>query len=343
MKRVSKRTLNMEMGNLICRFGQELVLLDLAEEIVLPALLADNQVREYGSTKFFFHDVQPVLLPNEDGTSVGIVGRFIKDTNLSREQIFDEKKGLIQDSESIRSSPSAIFLLILDNHRLVYVKETKGAPTQDNFKSTLLCFLRESHSRFIDNLFEEKRAARENNQNLKRVTKKELRIKYPAPTLEIIPLTSGDSIEKFIRKYKTLKTLEIAFGQRNDENDNDPFFDQVQQKKDEIGSTRSTLRHSNNKGLEKEVAIKEVAEATAQGNQEVRLVGEDHYGDVLRGNNEKFQLRKPIDDLGKSLPEAANDLYSSFNELVKDGTVRVPNITRKARRITDRIARRLFP
>lgn len=163
---MAERTLNMEMGNLICRFGSDHVLLDLAEEVVLPAFLTENQVRSYGSTRYFFHDVKPVLLDNDADKVVGIIGRFIKDTTLAREQIFVEDRGLVRDSESIRSSPSSIFLLILNNHRLIYVKETKDAPPKDAFKSTLLDFLRESHERFINKTFENHKAERDENPAL---------------------------------------------------------------------------------------------------------------------------------------------------------------------------------
>lgn len=340
---MAERTLNMEMGNLICRFGSDHVLLDLAEEVVLPAFLAENQVRSYGSTRYFFHDVKPVLLDNGADKVVGIIGRFIKDTTLAREQIFVEDKGLVRDSESIRSSPSSIFLLILNNHRLIYVKETKDAPPKDAFKSTLLDFLRESHERFINETFENHKAERDENPALERVTKKDLRAKFPRPSLELIPLTSEESIEEFVRKYKILKTIEIALSDRNDENDNDPFFDLMQKRKDDIGSAKSVLKHSNPEGLDKDVAITEIAEATSQGNQEVKLVGEDEGGDTLRGNNEKFQLRKPLDNLGDSLPEAANDLYVTFSSLVQDGLVKLPEVSDKARRLTNLIARKLFP
>lgn len=88
----------------------------------------------------FFHDVKPVLLDNSENKVIGIIGRFIKDTTLVREQIFLDKQRIVKDSESIQSSPSSIFLLILNNHRLIYVKETKNAPPKDAFIKTLLSF-----------------------------------------------------------------------------------------------------------------------------------------------------------------------------------------------------------
>lgn len=62
----------------------------------------------------FFHDVKPVLLDNSENKVIGIIGRFIKDTTLVREQIFLDKQWIVKDSESIQSSPSSIFLLILN-------------------------------------------------------------------------------------------------------------------------------------------------------------------------------------------------------------------------------------
>jgi hypothetical protein len=243
---MSEKSLSMEMGNLVCRFGKEKVLLDMSDEIVLPCFFDGGLVRTYDKTSYFFHDVSPVLLRgNESENIIGIVGRFIKDTTLEREQIFEAGKGLIHDTESMRSSPSSLFLLILNNHRLVYVKETKDAPSKESFRSTLLSFLRSKHKQYIEAEFERHNALREANPELERVTKKDLYELTPRPTLELISLTSEDSIEQFIRKYSILKTIEISLSDRNDENDNDPFFEELQKRKDAIGSTKSVVKHNN--------------------------------------------------------------------------------------------------
>jgi len=94
---MADKSLNMEMGNLICRFGDKKVLLDLAEEVVLPAFIDNSLVRSYDKTSYFFYDVSPVvLLNNQHEQVIGIAGRFIKDTTLEREQIFENGKGLIK-------------------------------------------------------------------------------------------------------------------------------------------------------------------------------------------------------------------------------------------------------
>lgn len=371
---MSKKSLNMEMGNLICKFGQNKVLLDLADEIVFPSFFDTNLIRSYDKTRYFFHDVKKVILNDDENNQViGIAGRFIKDTTLQREQIFEQERGLIKDTETMRSSPSAIFLLILNYHRLIYVREMSDAPTKETFKSTLLNFLREKHKNFINSEYETYKnlsksisSQQEIDSNMKisisklnalagrtvidlsqkesdkqLVTKKLLLEIVPYPSLELIPLTTTDSIEDFIKKYDVLKTLEISLFDRNDENDNEPFFEELQKRKDKLGSHKSTLKHTNSKGLKKDVAIHEISEATAQGNQSVKLQGIDLEGDILSGNNEKFQIRKSIDDLSDKPEKAAKELYQSFNGLVKEGLIKLPETSEKVINLINNLAQKL--
>ena len=340
---MAERTLNMEMGNLVCRFGKEKVLLDLVEEIVLPCFFDESLIRSYSKTSYFFHKVSPVILSNNENEKViGIAGRFIKDTTLEREQIFEQDKGLVKDSESIRSSPSAIFLLILNNHRLVYVKETKNAPSKESFKSTLLGFLRSKHNKYIDSEYERINKIHAEDHEHQKITKRELLENTPRPTLNLIPLTSEDSIEHFVQRYNILKTIEISLSDRNDETDNDPFFEELQKRKDAIGSNKSVVKHNNPKGLDINEAINEIAEATTQGNQSVKLAGLDNEGDVLQGNNENFQLRKPLSNLNTIPKKAANQLYESFTGLVNDSIIKIPETSQKAKAIINSLAKRLL-
>jgi len=86
----------------------------------------------------------------------------------------------------------------------------------------------------------------------------------------------------------------------------------------------------------------EIAEATEQGNQSVKLTGIDSEGDILRGNNEKFQLRKPLEDLSSQPVNAAKELYKTFLGLIEDGLVKVPETPQKARAIVESLVQRLF-
>ena len=317
-----KKEFILELGNFICKFGRQKALIDFLEDLIIPAFIDDKLERTYGKTKYFFHDVKLVHIPNDENKNVlGVIGRIIKDTTLEREQIF-EKGTLIKDRSSMKSSPSSVFLLVFNNHRLLYVKETKDAPSKETFGHTYLNFLRSKYNSFIEKTLKERN---EKDGSSKKTTKKKLRIEFPKPTLEIIPLTSEDDIEVFLKKYGVLKTIEIKFSERNNETDNDPFFEQLQTRKDLLGSAVTGIRHHNKDGLDKDYAVQEIREATVQGNQRVSLVGLDSEGDKLQGNNEQFQIRKSIDELSGNWDEDALNLFNSFMSLVKDDIIKVPN------------------
>lgn len=336
MAKDKERTL--EVANLICRFGDHKVLLDLAEEVVIPAFLDGDLVRNYDDTSYFFLNAKKVTLnSSSEPPVIGIVGRIIKDTTIRREQIYAPGKGLVKSEDALQSSPSAIFLLILNNHRLVYVAETKDAPSKETFRSTLLSFIRQKHQKFIEELHEKR-----NDESLSKITKKSLSEEFPRPTIELVPLTSESDIESFVKKYETLKVLEIKLLDRNDENDNDAFFEELQKRKDDLKSKISVVRHSSPEGLDIQQAVDEITEATQQGNQKVTLAGIDQNGDVLRGNNEKFQVRTPIEGLKRGISAAATQLYQTFSTLVEDGTVKLPKLTERTRKIVSDLSEK-FP
>lgn len=325
---MSKNKFTMEFGNFICKFGRKKGLLSMFDEVVSPAFFDKKMFRHYGDTKYFLYDVELVnLTKNKNEPVAGIVGRIIKDTLIEREQIFEESRGLVKDSRAIRSSPSAIFLLILNNHRLIYIKETRDAPTKETFGHTILNFLYKKHQIFINEQHEKLSA------NNKKITKTELKKTYPRPSLDIISLTSDGNIKNFINKYDTLKKIEIRFQNRNDEVDNDHFFEMFQKKQDAIKSDTSKLTHYNKDGLEKAEAIREVQDATAQGNQFVKLSGTDESGDKLDGNNEIFQLKKTIQGLTGTLVEDAANMYDSFVSLKKREMIKVLDDTERIKDI----------
>src|SRR5690349_18557822 len=116
----------LEVANFVLHFGDDLVLLDRYTEIVKPAFLKARE-RSFGDTTYLFHRVKEIDLSSRGNREVGIAGRIIKKTRLVREQVFDGRR-LIQDHREMDTAPSAIFLLLLSSHRLLYSRETSGAP-----------------------------------------------------------------------------------------------------------------------------------------------------------------------------------------------------------------------
>ena len=111
----------------------------------------------------------------------------------------------------------------------------------------------------------------------------------------------------------------------------------MQELQEDVGSSKTTLKHSNPGGLDPEAAIAQINEATDQGNQLVKLSGLDTEGDKLRGNNETFQLRRPLQELGVSVTAAAKRLYANFSSLVAAGAIKVPDTPDEAREAARRL------
>lgn len=307
---------HIEFANFTCKFGNQKVLLDLAREVVIPAF-QPGFFREYKDNKFFFLDTRLVNLAFSDDPILAIVGRFIRNTYLEREQIYKEDQGLVKDHQVIASSPSALFALILNNHKLLYLHETGHAPTLEAFRATASKFIRERHKSFIDELL---RIAKKEKRRLK---KRDLLEDYPYPSVEIVPLSSYSSLTDFIRKYDILRTVVARLTQTNDEIDTNPFFLTLRSMKDRIGSRQTAVSHYNKEGLSKDETISQIAPAVAEGNVMVDFRGVGLSGQVLNGNNDNFKVRVPIDDIPEDIGDAAKVMHDVFKNLTQDGTIKI--------------------
>lgn len=304
-------------ANFVCRFGDK-VLLDYAEEIVIPAFVDDKLVRTYGRTHFFFYEARLVVLDDDpDDPVLGISGRFIKNTHLTREQIFDPQRGLVPDEASIPSAPSAHFVLILNSHRLIYFPETAHAPDLKVFRSTALAFLREKHKTFIDRRYEELKGSGE------KVTKKQLVEDHPHPSLEVVPVSGDDEIEAFVRRYGLLKKIEFRLVTPNDEIDGAELFNDIREYFGPLQPDTTKIETRNSEGLDIEAAVPRIQSATETANQEIKLSGLDHDGNDLKGDNHTFQIGAPVDNLPPTRTGLTKKLYGIFENLKQSGTINV--------------------
>lgn len=307
-------------ANFVCRFGKDKVLLDYAKDIVLPAFFDDTLIRTYGTkTQFFFYEMELNEIQNDDsGVILGVSGRFIKNTQLTREQIFDPEKGIIADEASLQSSPSAFFLLILNNHRLIYFPETAHAPDLKMFRSTAFDFIKRKHKAFIDKLHEEL------NNAGQRTTKKELYEAHPYPTLEIIPVSGDEEVENFVRRYGKLTKLEIRLIATNDEIDGSKLFSEVRERLSTLDPNDARILASDAKdGLDIEAAISIISDATETDNHEIKLSGKDQDGNTLIGDNHEFNITTKIDPVPATRADKVRRLFESFTTLLTNGSIKI--------------------
>jgi len=128
----ASRAPKIAFANLIYRFGDELVLLDLADEVVIPAFTNTELRRATRGGTYFFLNVQISEVPDvEEGLPPLLVvhGKLVNDTLMTRDQFYSNETGLVVMPQSMPSAPTSFFALILNSHKLLYVPELEDAPS----------------------------------------------------------------------------------------------------------------------------------------------------------------------------------------------------------------------
>ncbi|HAS6339614.1 TPA: hypothetical protein RQJ95_003308 [Vibrio vulnificus] len=325
----------LEFGNYTLKFGNK-VLLDMYQDVVLPSFHEMKYLRKRGDTEYFFIDTQVIKLSEEESGEpvVGLCGRIVKNTKLKRDQIF-VGESLVEDPQELETAPSSVFLLVLNNHRLIFFKEVAGAPTIDNFRATSEYFLKRRHKEFIQELWEAGKAAREADSSKPRVTKNDLLAQFAWPELRITPLTDRQNLNEFIGRFSQIEKLTIKLVPTNTEINNDDFWRKLEASKNEMNSPSTTISFSNKKeGLSSSEVLRQTVSATALGNSEIRVSGIDTEGGEIKGDNEDFDLTIDVEDIPKDVPNAAAHVYSKFLELAEQGTITLPHL---AQGVVDKI------
>lgn len=304
--------------NLICRFGDRFVLLDLANEIVLPAFVDSKLSRKYGDTTYIFRGVDLIQIPGVEEARVALLvvyGRLIKDTLLTREQIYTPEGGLERKPESLPSAPSSFFALILNNHKLMYVPETAQAPSLGAFQATLQYFLGIKYRGYINARFQELKSGPEPT------SKKQLYHEIPHPVVEVVPLASKESIQEFLRTFEKLKRLEFRILPTNQEWQMGSTFEAIRKMRQSLDARDTKLVHQNPAGLDKQMAAEQINEAAATGNSEVDLAGTTPQGDRVKGNNRDFSLQVPAAGLPEKDADRAVRLVNLYNDYFERGII----------------------
>jgi hypothetical protein len=321
---VAGNTKTIHIANFICRFGDEQVLLDLAEEIVLPAFL-ERRERRYSTSRFFFDGIELVDFGTKSSPELLIVGRLVHDTSLVREQVL-QNGALVKDHATLASAPSALFALVLDTHKLLYLPETRYAPSIAAFRATAAYFIRMRHKEFLRAKLRSMKKAKQE------ITRAELLVKYPLPTIEVIPLSSEASLAEFLDQFKVLREIRIELVEPNDELDSEWLIKHMRATKGSLDATTGELAFKGTgDGLSRSAALKEISPIAEQANTKITFTGYDPNGDKLTGDNHHFKMGMPIEDVGSHPRAAGYDLYGAFRDKVKAGLLKVQEVGQNAR------------
>lgn len=321
-----------EFANFICHFGND-VLLDYLNEIVLPAFLNGRRIRMYGNSKYLLLDVKLVNLKSDlepDSRTPALVGRFVMDTVLQRDQILVGDK-IVNDTQKIKSAPSSLFVLLLDNHKLIYSKQVSGAPGLSAFRSTVEQILKLRWSDYINELSDDNKAAREVDAKIPKITKRALVESIQAPHLEIVPLAGSRNLKNLVDQFKILKEINIKVVRPNAELNNDGLFNTVEEARSQVNADATTLIHRNPAGLDKTQTIKQLVPAL-QGNALVTLRGTGPTAAKLVGTNEEMSMREPM-EVPSSVSKGSLAMFNKFKKLISLKALQVGRVINSERNL----------
>jgi hypothetical protein len=306
---------NMNLANFTCKFGER-VMLDLFDEVVMPAF-EDGYIRTFSDASYFLIDVG-LHRWSKDGliTEMAIAGRIVKNTVLARDQIFKDGK-IVKDHAELASAPTAVFVLLLSNHKLLYVRENVGAPSLNTFASTISQFLSQSFRKWIRGVYDSK------NHGGRNTTWADLMKEFPPPVLEVTPMATESSVSAYVEKFSVVNAVEIQLIETNHELDNLPIFGEMREIKDKIQADDISLKtHKKGKvGLSKDGVKKLVATPAAEGNSKIVIRGTGIGGDRLVAKNDSFNVAIPVPNMPQEVGPAAGTLLKKLQDQMALGII----------------------
>ena len=318
----------LQIANFILTFGSKGELLDFAEEIVIPCFFDDSLVRTHGSSSYYIYEPTWIDLGSEDERELAISGRFVKDIVLTREQVFNQGK-LVEDYDELQSSPSAFFVLLFRDHRLLYFSETAHAPDISAFASTMQIYLRRkwrAHLKLVHDSSSDK------------VTYANLRKEIPMPTLNILPLAKTGSVRSLLEGFDKVTRLKFRLIRPNHEIDASKVLQSVRDRLQPLEPARLDIELAQSEGLDPDETADAVEEAAKSMNTDIILSGVDSEGNKLKIENEDLALRIPIAHPPKTKKSLRKRLYAAFQEQLAEGSITRHSMTDKVRRKIEQLA-----
>ncbi|CAM4399140.1 hypothetical protein BAMA_18445 [Bacillus manliponensis] len=226
---MSEQRKSLYIANFNCTFGKDdKPMLDYFQEIVMPAFQLPKK-RESEGNKYFFEKVRLIMTQG----SIMLGGLLVKSTKLEVKSLYIEGEGLKSTDESYPSAPYSYFLINLQNHRMVIVKNQKGSPSLGNFSATA-SFLLKDYIREFNKGVEEKEE------------------KLPMANLNVVAIPSEDVIRKELKKVKKIKEVVLRFYPLNGDIDGKKIFSYWRDELKELGS-KSGFTQINTPGNKEKV------------------------------------------------------------------------------------------
>lgn len=265
-------------------------LLKYFDSIFMPALTS-GIVKGSGDTKYFLMDVE--VKQDKAGEYV-LTGLLIKKTILEVKSDIDEKGNLIEKDDKYPTAPFSMFVIYLNNHRMLFVENQKGSPDIRNFKATL---------KFIINTYVNRK-----NIELEKNGEEEL----PIPILNVTGIPMRRKIDEALKDVVKIRELKLRFYPLNGDIDYSGL----------LGGIATDLRRKVGckKGeivLRSPKNIQGVIDVVSQSEGTVDSIFSVTYSDDRKGKIKNSEISEDIDMniTGEDLDEELEDAIEKGKEI----------------------------
>lgn len=323
----------MEVANFTCKsvIG-EAELLDVFEDYVFPAMkyqeVKGSRNSETLSYKFIdleFHKIDKELI---------LSGRLVKNLNLKRQQILEGEE-LVQSYDTMESSPSSFFVLILSNHKLLWVREVPRAPLLKDFKYAVSKMLTHQRSDLIyEYILKEKQNLFSSNLKKEDIERKAYG-EYPDLDISVTPLGNKIAIKEKLAKFENIYNVKLKALKRNNELGSDfNALSKIMSETQELAKAKNVateIKGDKEHPLDKDF-ITNIVQASADGNYEYIVKGKDALGIDLKETNETVSLVSDI-SYNDNDNENINTMYGKFMTL----TTKYHSLPRQSAELFDKL------
>ncbi|WP_040194806.1 hypothetical protein [Clostridium culturomicium] len=317
---MDENTLNKKskFANFNCTFrshGIKHCMLDYFESIIWPAFTDYTIIREVkrSGTKFHLADVKIIELP--DG-NLALVGIHIKKTFLDKSPDYDETIGFFGDEYTVPSAPYSTFILLLNNHRLIYFPNKKGAPSIDEFCATAKYKIREYISlqrQMLKNKWSDNDSVFDGvyYKYLQTFNTEVLEKLFPYPEINIIPIESETLVKE---SFKTLKEISVVTFKVYKPNNEPVNFNNIFERMDSIIDETDSEAVATNLVKPTKFEVIEDAIITSSGHVDFKLIGKTENDDDIILTPDKVSQKVNV-QISPGVPVEVNsiEVYNQVN------------------------------
>ena len=292
-------TKKMEVANFTCRSSiGDVELLDVFGEYVYEAM-KNQEVPGSGRSEIRSYKFIDLKFQKINGEII-LYGRLVKNLNLAREQIL---KGeiLIESYETMESAPSSFFVLILSNHKLLWVREKSRAPLLKDFKYVMEKMLERQREELVKEYILKNQQILLLNNDKESLNRKAYS-EYPELDISVTQIGNKIEIKEKLAKFENIYKIKLVALKRNNEMGTDlcALSRLMSQTQEGTGAKNVTtnINGDSKHPLNKEYAT-QLIEASADGNYEFKIKGCDSEKNIIEESNETVSLKTDINYVEK--------------------------------------------